>query len=239
MRGPSCESDISFDRLLAGDLPASDERRVRDHLAVCALCAERWADIDARRAAFAAAPPALELGPPVADPWPRWRWIGPAAALAAVAAVVLFLVVPRGEPGMAPATRAKGGETFQLYIRHGARVRRGGVSEIVHPSDQLQFGYSSPSPGYAAVLSRDGAGVVSVYFPDGGSAAAAVPAGRDQLLPRSTILDETLGAERVVALLCSSPVEIEPLRRELATGRVPAPSGCAMQVVELDKRTTQ
>jgi hypothetical protein len=238
MRGPSCESDLTFDLLLAGDLTEPDERRVRDHLGACAACATRRAEIVARRAAFEAAPRAIALGERLAQaPRGRRRLVGGAAALAA-AAVVLLLVLPdRGDPVPPPATaRTKGGETFQLYIRHGARVRKAGHAEVVHPSDQLQFVYSSRSPGYAAVLSRDGDGVVSVYFPDGGTIAAPVPTGLAQLLPSSTILDETLGGERVFALLCASPIDLEPLRLELAAGRAPAPPGCAVRRIDLDKR---
>jgi hypothetical protein len=118
-------------------------------------------------------------------------------------------------------------------------VREAGDAEVVHPSDQLQFVYSSRSPGYVAVLSRDGAGTVSVYFPDGGTTAARVPPGREQLLPSSTILDETLGGERVFALFCSSPIDLEPVRLELAAGRAPAPPGCAVQRIDLDKRAAE
>jgi hypothetical protein len=241
MRGPSCESDLSFDLALAGDLPEADERRVRAHMAGCALCAARWVEIEARRIAFDAGPPALDLDRRTrAARWWRRRWMGPAAALAAAAAILLLLVWPGGgEPVRAPASRTKGGEVFQLFIRHGASIRKAGAAEVVHPADQLQFVYSSPWPGYAAVLSRDGAGAVSVYFPDVGTTAWAAPPGRDQQLPRSTILDGTLGREVVIALFCSSAIDLEPLRRELAAGRRPAPPGCATQTIVLDKQAAQ
>jgi hypothetical protein len=241
MRSPSCESDLSFDRALAGDLPEADERRVRAHLAGCAMCAARWAEIKARRAAFDAARSALDLDRRTgAAPWWRRRWIGPGTALAAAVGVVLLLVWPGGgEPVRAPATRSKGGEVFELFIRHGASIRKAGAAEVVHPDDQLQFVYSSQSPGYAAVLSRDGAGVVSVYFPDAGTTAWAAAPGRDQQLPRSTILDDTPGRELVIALFCSSAIDLEPLRRELAAGRRPAPPGCAAQTIVLDKQAAQ
>jgi Putative zinc-finger len=243
MRTASCESDLSFDLLLAGDLPEDDERRVRVHLDTCRQCAARWAELRSQRDVF------NELLPPIAlsrrvSARPQWRrqWLVPAAALAAAAGLLLAFW-PREDGG----TRQVGipgkkgaGTIFRAYIRHGDDIREAGDTEVAHPGDQLQFVYSSSRPGFVAILSRDGAGLTSIYFPDGGRTAWPVPAGRDRSLPRSTILDETTGPEVVLALFCSSPTDLDRLRDDLAAGRAPrAPPGCTVETMWLDKKAAE
>jgi hypothetical protein len=151
-----------------------------------------------------------------------------------------MLVLWPQPPGPEPGTRTKGSRVFQLYIRHGEAIRRAGELEVVYPGDQLQLLYSSPRSGFAAVLSRDGAGVASVYFPDEGRTPWPVPAGIDESLPRSTILDGTVGTELVHALFCLTAIELEPLRADLAAGRpLRAPPGCLVETTQLEKRAAR
>lgn len=106
----------------------------------------------------------------------------------------------------------------------------------MHAEDQLQFAYTSSSAGYAAVLSRDGAGVVSVYVPSSAAVMASAPPGERVLLRESTILDGTLGREDVYALFCPSGLELEPLTRALRErGVLEAPEGCSLRRIELHK----
>jgi anti-sigma factor RsiW len=96
----------------AGDLPASEAARVREHLASCAACAEERDLLQEARSAFAAIPQseprpgfavrvaarAAELHVhPTGAPWWRWAFAGMATA-AAVAAVVL-VTRPAPVPG--------------------------------------------------------------------------------------------------------------------------------------------
>src|SRR5262245_51884912 len=46
-RGDACASDLSFDLLLAGDLPPDTTKGLDAHLATCAACAARFADVKA------------------------------------------------------------------------------------------------------------------------------------------------------------------------------------------------
>jgi hypothetical protein len=242
MRGESCESDLNFDLLLAGDLPAADERRVRAHLAGCGACAGRWTELEAASQAFSASPPPRPIEVEVIRRRPAWgrlRTWSMAACAVAGAAALFFSLWPR-DPALPGVTRDKGPGIFQAYVRHGDAVRPVGEAEVIHPDDQLQFVYSSRTPGFVAVLSRDGAGVATVYFPDGERFAWSAPAGNRRPLPRSTILDGTLGRELVWALFCSAPIELEPLRREVAAGRsLHAPPSCAVEVLQLDKRAPE
>jgi hypothetical protein len=85
--------------------------------------------------------------------------------------------------------------------------------------------------GHLAILSIDGRGEVSVFYPSGAT-TAAVNAGIDQPLGNAVELDESEGTETIVALLCETPRPLASLvtaaRKAAAQGAVPAPlrTGC-------------
>jgi hypothetical protein len=232
-----CSSDFTFDLLLSSGLEPEDEQRVRDHLAGCARCAARLEQVKQQRDDFD------RNGPRLSFPASRPALGGgrrrlPVGSVLVGAALIAVLLVGRGQLS-SPGTRAKGAEPFELYIRHGGEIRKAGARERVYAQDQLQFTYTADDTGYVAVLSRDGAGTVSVYFPDSGDTTWPATPGRDRLLPRSTILDHVSGHERVFALHCRAPVALAPLRNELAQqGSLHAPSGCNMRSIELDKEAS-
>jgi hypothetical protein len=85
------------------------------------------------------------------------------------------------------------------------------------------------------VLSVDGAGHASIYFPMGARAEALQPG--PQLLPQSTTLDGVLGRETLYALWCSEPAELEPIRRALESSpAAPAVPGCSIETLQVEKR---
>jgi hypothetical protein len=132
--------------------------------------------------------------------------------------------------------RSKGApEALGVYVQHGAEVRRAGPDEAVSPGDALRFSFSLPRPAWVAVLSLDGAGRASIYFPLGGR-AERVEAGQDLPLPLATRLDSTVGPERLTALACDAPVELEPLRLALGVGAEVQPEGCRVLHWRLLKR---
>ncbi|MET0411005.1 MAG: hypothetical protein ABW217_06900 [Polyangiaceae bacterium] len=231
----SCSSDFTFDLLLSAGLEPAEEQSVREHLGACAHCAARLEQVKQQRDDFERNGPRLLLPTSKPAPSASGRRLARGAALASAGVLAGVLVGRAQLPS--PVTRAKGAEHFQLYIRHGEEIREAGAHERVYPQDQLQFTYSAVDEGYVAVLSRDGAGTVSVYFPDASDKTWPAAAGQGRLLPGSTILDAVTGHERVYALHCQAPVSLGPLRAELAQARsLRAPSGCAMRVIELDKQ---
>jgi hypothetical protein len=252
-----CLSDLKLDLLLTVEFVSADEGQSRAHLADCARCSARLAELEQGRAAFEDMQLPLEVSGSAAARTKRYRfrWLGGAGAIAAAA---LGVVVSggtawlglqgggagargphdRGElPALPGEVRSKGRPLLDLYIRHDGRVREAGDREPVHADDQLQFAYSSATAGYVAVLSRDGSGVVSVYVPSGAAVMAPAPPGERRLLAESTILDAALGHEDVYALFCSSGLELGPLARALREqGGLEAPEACSMRHIELDKR---
>jgi hypothetical protein len=218
----ACLSHLQCDQLLNGELP--DRHDLHDHAATCARCAARLAAHRQERAAFDVARPVLRRR--------RSRWPAVGAAAAAAAVVAVWLVAAR-EPA-APATRAKGKPAIGFYVKHGDAVRLGGADEILYPRDAINFTASTEAPAFLAIISVDGAGQVSVYYPDRPT-AAPVAVGRDQLLPRSVVLDDVVGRERLVAVFCAQSIAVAALAQ--AVGNAAAlPDGCVADTVMVDKR---
>jgi hypothetical protein len=212
---PACLSAFHLDRFSMGELNDVEAERVRAHLAGCARCSEA---LDGMRAARDEELPPLRVVPLAARRrlWPRAAAAG--LGLAAAASVALSLR-PTGD-------RVKGSPfVLGMYVEHGGEVRRAVEGERVAPGDAVRFAVTTPVKSWVAVLSLDPQGHGSVYFPLGARAEPVQP-GADVPLPLSTRLDATVGEERVVALFCSSPVELEPLRVQLERGGALVPDGC-------------
>jgi hypothetical protein len=134
---------------------------------------------------------------------------GGAAILAAAASLLLMMRAP------GPLLRAKGGLALDVLRKRGA----GPVEELVPPAevrprDALRFRLSAPRPGFAAVVSIDGAQKVSSYFP-AAERLPAVPRGK-QLLDGGIELDATPGRERLIALVCPQPLLTADVRTAVA-----------------------
>ena len=72
--------------------------------------------------------------------------------------------------------------------------------------------------GFLAVVGRDAKGVVTIYHPYDGTAAAPYQASQP-LLPGAVALDDTLGREDVYALFSEKPFELDWAVRALKEGR--------------------
>ena len=227
---PACLSALALDRLLVGELPASEEESVRAHLAGCARCAEALASLRADR--DGARLPSLRVVPlPLAvarrpSP-PAWRRLAVgASAFAAAAAFALWLVPP------SQRERLKGtGLGLSMFVQasQGTEVRRVGPGELVQAGAAVRFAVTSPGKAWVAVLSVDPLGKGSVYFP-AGARAEPVAGGVEVPLPLATRLDATGGEERLLGLFCSSAIELEPVRARLESKDPILPSDC--QVIQ-------
>lgn len=209
-----------------------------------------------------AAPPAAAPAPAVREPARRRALLAVAPALAAAAAALLWLRAPAptpttgatGDTGATGATgatsdpgaqaiasagrvteRVKGSAHVTVFVVRDGAARAAAPGEIVHPGDTLQLTYTAAGPAHLAVLSRDGAGVGSIYFDDHGRAAAIAP-GQDVSLPHSIVLDDTLGRETLYGLFCAHAVDLEPLRQRLEAATFAAPAGCRVEELVIEKR---
>jgi hypothetical protein len=150
-----------------------------------------------------------------------------------VAAAAAIAIAVRPTPG----ERIKGpGLSLHMFVQHAGEVRRAAPGEIVAPGDAVRFAVTQPDGGYVAVLSLDPRGRASIYFPLG-PRAEPIAAGSEVALPLGTRLDGAQGTERLFGLFCSTPVELEPLRAALESGRPPpAPDGCQVTTWSFVKR---
>jgi hypothetical protein len=226
-----CASDRVLDLLLAGDLDATRGSALRQHFAACAACSARFAELSAFRAEVVL--PAFSQLIAKQPRRPR-RWSGWMASALAAAATLLFWL-GRGPTDRSDETRVKGSARLGFYVKRGDSVFRGGQGEALRPGDAIEFSYSAPGAGYLAVLSVDGAGHASIYFPTG-SRAEALKTG-PQLLAQSTTLDAVLGRETLYALWCDQPAELEPIRRSLESNPAAlAVPGCSIETLQVEKR---
>jgi hypothetical protein len=231
---PTCLSDFTLDQRVCGESDGDRAVAVQEHLAGCGRCSQRLEELRRERDAFAAEPwpPAPRAVRSTPRRPPRWA-VATVSVAAAIAALVLL--VPRKDRD--GETRTKGPHIgFRFFVDHAGKVRSGGPDERVEPGDALRFVFSTNEARYLAVLSVDGAGHASTYYPTAGTPSRGV-AGVDVPLPASTVLDETLGRETIYGIACRAPFDVERLRRALegAPDRPPAPADCDVEEIVLHK----
>lgn len=153
---------------------------------------------------------------------PRWMpWLG-AAALAAAAILLWFLVRPSGEappespsgtpvagvgddgptkiakadhpPGDDGTIRLKGSATLTIHRQGDSRPERLSDGARVRAGDRLQVSYTSGDAVLGVIVSIDGAGTTTLHFPQSETAEPTL-LGRAQL-PSGFELDDAPGFER-------------------------------------------
>jgi hypothetical protein len=213
-RSDECITDLAFDHLIANELAPDARAGLEQHLASCQRCQARRAELEQEASTFlASAPTFTPRARPakVSELRPR-RVVPMIAAGLAIAASALLVLRPSDDA--LDTTRSKGSARLGFFIKRGEQVIEGHDGARVRPGDVLRFTYTTQQPSHVAVLSVDGAGVASVYFPEG-AATRELPAGRAEPLPDAIELDATLGQESLFGLFCSGPLELQALRRQL------------------------
>lgn len=213
-------TDLELERELAGDLPAARmaEATDADRARLGELRAEseaflRSVDVDMEVKRIQQR---VERAKPEKSPaW--WRWLVPAGALAAAAAV--FLMFFRKDHPKAPDDDIQiKGDGVALII-HLATTNKSQVLDTgdpVKPGDRLRFEIDAPKPGYVAIFGVDGTGKVSVYYPDGPDAAHYDP--EDRLVPGAIQLDATPGDEHFTLVYSDKPFATAILSGPLPSG---------------------
>jgi hypothetical protein len=243
-----CLSDLVFDRWLAGELGPEEQRTAATHLAGCARCKARHIQIERDRAQFldrypsfaprtAVPAPSTPLGERSATrPRRRGAWLGGALAAAALLALGVGNLGRERELGEGDGTRSKGTFALTFFVKHGDAVLAGSDGQSVAPGDQLRFAITSSAPGHLAIFSLDGAGVASVYHPSGATRARPLAVSSNTPLDTAVELDAVPGRERIIAISCPEPFELEPLRARLESEReLLAPPGCVSDQLTLVK----
>jgi anti-sigma factor RsiW len=240
-------SDLLLDQLLTDELAGDELAAVRAHLEACDACRARERELRDDRAAFARSHLADDDKVPSFDggdakvvslaDYRRTRVTRALSVVASIAAVALvFVLVPRDDGVETPGVRTKGSAKLSFFVRDAAGVRAGANGEVVHADDQLRFVITSKDGGFAAVLSRDGAGAISVYAADRARLAEVAPG--EHAFPRAVELDDVLGTERLYGFLCESRLTVAAVIAAVEKEpRSPTPpDGCVLDVLTIDKR---
>lgn len=236
-----CLSDLMLDRLLGDEVLPQDAAEVQSHMSSCERCQGRLDSM--RRFRDGLCLPPLQSFAPARRPMvsrTRQRIYSFGATLAVAASLVLWMFVRSPQRVLNPVepllSRTKGSSNLGFYLKRGEQVMLGAPGDILHPGDNIEFTYRATRSGYIAVLSLDGNGKASIYYPDGPN-AAPLDAG-EQLLPLSTVLDDALGTERVYSLFCANAVPLSPLLSNLETtrGNMSMVPGCVIETLHFEKR---
>jgi hypothetical protein len=214
-----------MERALAGELGPEARSAIEAHAQACPDCARRWA-----------------LAEPGPRPEPANRgWIAALAALAAAALMGLVLR-PAAGPVEERYTAKGAGLVLEVYRDAEGPDERllDGASAL--PGDRLGFRLQSAEAGQLLVVGVDDRGQIYPCHPQGAAPASVrVEAQAEAVeLPAAVQLDPTPGVERIVALRCAEPFDLEELRSALmglpGEGPVPAlRAGCAQDIVRLHK----
>lgn len=157
----------------------------------------------------------------------RTLWIGSAAVVAAAAAAVALIVVgpwsgPAGDelPSFIEGpdtTRIKGLEpALEVYRQEGAGAMRLWDAETAHAGDLLQLSYVAAGYAHGVIYSVDGAGTVTLHFPERLDGSTALePDGRTPL-KHAYELDDAPRFERFVFVAAGADLEAEAVLDTLA-----------------------
>ncbi|WP_163997448.1 DUF4384 domain-containing protein [Pyxidicoccus caerfyrddinensis] len=235
-------SQWELDALALRALPPEATTEAEAHLEACTRCQQARASLQATHRHFETdvlprTLPRLRARREGTPPRPRWVWLlAPAAALGVALAVLPHWRSSSPEP-LPPEYSIKGGPLLRVFARQGERVEEAHEGAVLSPGDALRFVVEPAGLPYLLVVSLDGSGGVSVYFPYGGvrSERLSQAAGPVEL-PGSIVLDAAPGPERVFALFSRVPLErtdVEEVLRALAargpralreTRRLPVPA---------------
>jgi hypothetical protein len=211
-------SSLELDALALDALPPPEKERLSEHLGACASCRQRSEELATLKTRFTnhVLPRHLADLSWRPSPWAHWggllaRWV-PVLAMAGLA---LFLVLPRERVHETSDLGVKGGATLQVFVHRGERVWKAEEGEPLSPDDQIRFQVESGGLPYLLVVSIDGAGKPSVYYPFNALRSGPVETGEPVALPYSIILDSAPGPERLYALFSREPLQAAEVRAEL------------------------
>ena len=219
-------ASFTLSSLALGSLAPEAKASAEAHLASCERCRGIAAEMQADRDRFSQSVFPRTLPTVQARASARWwspsswkntplTWLVPAGVVAAAAAVALIL--QPSTPAF-PDLSTKGGPTLQVFAKRGIQVFAVQNGTTLAPGDQLRFAVEPGDFGHLLIVSLDGAGHGSVYYPFGGHESGTVTPQSRSELPGSVTLDATQGDEVLFALFSKNALSakevLEKLERE-------------------------
>jgi hypothetical protein len=207
-------SALMVDALALDALDHDTAARVRDHLARCARCSSDQKDAAELREQFARSvlPRGLRVRPPR-----RWAWLAVPAVVVAVAVLILALWRP---PERDDALAIKGEASWRVFANRDGQTFAVRDETELAPGDRIRFVVLPDGARYLLVVSVDGRGAVTIYYPYNGAHSASIEGDRFELAG-SIVLDDAPGPERIYAILSDHPVAsavVTAQLRQLAGG---------------------
>jgi hypothetical protein len=222
-----------LDRLFVGEAIAAE---TKEHVKGCERCGARMGEREAAAAAFAkdagldvlVGRTARRTGMPV------WRKVSIAGGAVAAAAVVALVVIPRERAApTGDGIRTKGGRvSLGLVVKHlDGKIEEATPPVQLSPGESIEFEVSARTAGYVAVYDVDRSGSSVFVQP------RRIEAGPRQLLDGSIVLDDVLGKERIFAILCEAPIDLDAVKAVDAerTVELALPAGCEQASVLIEK----
>lgn len=184
---------------IAGDIADTDRLAIEDARSCVAPL-----DVDALRARAAGRPPAATTN--------RWlRWVAP-LALAAVALVVAVATLAPTDPAVDPSyIGVRGGDRLRLLTLGPGAVLQPWGGAALGEGDVVGVAVRPLDARGVVVLSVDGTGAVTTFWPEAGDVPEPLPAPTaDGLaaLPGTVVLDGAPGPEVFVAVFDRAPAAV-------------------------------
>ena len=158
---------------------------------------------------------------------PLGRVLGWSVAAAAAVLAIVAIQPPHwlhsdgASRGAASSGETQKGEPAQLIVyRHtpaGSEILSD--NDVAHAGDLIRVGYRAAEPGYGAIISIDGAGVVTVHMPPQGTASRRLAAGERVLLDDAFELDDAPDVERFYLITAAEPFSLQPVVDQLRAMR--------------------
>ncbi len=168
----------------------------------------------------------------------RMRWAMGIAASLLLAAGLYGLSKKPASTATAPDPEYladKGPAGLEVWCRRTDRVFRVQQGDKLYPEDMVRFvpRFRGATARYVMVVSIDGRGAISRYFPVSSDTAKRVSRSGSPL-PGSTVLDDTPGPERILLLTSPEPFQFEAVRRALEAEWRSARSAAEVGPLDLD-----
>jgi anti-sigma factor RsiW len=223
---PRHPSTLTLHRLRYGELSGPALEDVHRHLGACEACAARLRHQERERAAFVLQPmpPAVRA---LADEqrqtaapslWRRFaRELAP-FALAAAAALLVFVAIPSADLATDPAAPGRGVATrgalpaVEAWVDAGTGLRPLRDGEALGEGARVQLAYDPGGASYVALAGRDGTGRVEVYATDAPTGVGLVRA------PFALTLDDAPGVQELFVVGGDRPLDERTVKAAVSTG---------------------
>jgi hypothetical protein len=224
--GADCLSDQRLDAKVAGETLGGPERQ---HLGTCERCTRRLVLFEATRTTEAGnvarlVAAAAKRRPPERQSLFRPVWLGASASATVAAAAVLIFVLYGPPPADDDSIRFKG-TSMRFVVQRDGRVFPGVAGDAYRTGDALRFIVTLSEPRYLLLIGMEPDGKVAAYFPFHGNASERLPAGVDQALPGSLVLDLSSGSESFVGLFSATPLTFAEVELAVTAARAAHPEG--------------